>query len=120
MNKNLELFLIGSSPFLILPFYIVVYFINEKKYSYFNYTLICPIYFGISNVISYNFFKFFNIKNRFLLTSIISFFSSLLFVKIFDMYEFDNNKWNKYYILLLFGHLIAWNIIIYNLEKILL
>ena len=119
MSQILKLFVIGSSIPVCFLFYLAVNFIKNKNYNYFEYSIICPIFFGITNVISYYLSKYllFNNRTRFILTSLITFSFSLSYVKFNKSYNFSNKEWNIYYIILFLGHFFVWNIIIYNLEK---
>ena len=51
--KYLKEFILGSSYLVFLPFYYTVYNSQSKKtYSYYQYTLAAPVWFGLWNIIS--------------------------------------------------------------------
>jgi hypothetical protein len=116
----LKEFIIGSSYFVFLPFfYIVKYSTKEKNYSYYQYTLVAPVWFGIWNVISLIIAEYFGLSKRlrFLLISIISYLSILLIVSYFQTYKLSPVEWRKYYLSQLVRYLLIWNIVIFCLDK---
>ena len=50
--KYLRDFIIGSSILVLFPFYYGTYYNTYRKYSYYNYTLAAPLWFGLWNIIS--------------------------------------------------------------------
>ena len=72
--KYLRDFIILSSILIILPFYYSTYNSSQKTYSYYNYTLLAPLWFGLFNVISLIIAEQFNLSKRlrFFTISIIS------------------------------------------------
>ena len=118
--KYLLHFLIGSSWFVTLQFFTAVNRLRSKKnYSYFDYTIVSPIYLGFWNIISAIIAKKFNLslRKRFLIITPMTYIASILISKKFKSYNFTNEEWGKYYIILFMKHFIMWNIIIYYLEK---
>lgn len=118
--KYLKQFVIGSSYLVFLPFFNAVQNSRpEKTYSYYNYTLVAPIWFGIWNIISLIIAEYLSLslKLRFLLISIISSFSIMTIAKYLNSYNFTNAQWKKYYLHIFIKYLIVWNFIIYSLEK---
>ena len=115
----LKQFVIGSCCLVFLPFYIGYYRLKKDDYSYYKYTIITPLWFGLLNVISLIIANklSLNVRLRFLLISLISFLLSLTYVVKNDIYDFNKNEWYYYYVMLLFAYLFIWNIVIYNLEK---
>ena len=116
--KYLKDFIIGSSILVVLPFYYMVYNYQPKKtYSYYNYTFIAPLWFGIWNLISLLMAKYFGLSNRlrYFIISIIS----LLFIFIIARFYYNKTKeeWKFYYLQQFIKYMIIWNIIIYNLNK---
>jgi hypothetical protein len=119
-NNLLKLFIIGFLFSVVFFFLIAVNFIKKKNYDYFNYSISCPIFFGITNILSYYIFNYLNItmRLRFIITSIITYFISLSFVIYSNSYNFNEKEWRYYMIILFMGHFITWNIIIYNIEML--
>lgn len=118
--KYLKQFIIGSSYLVFLPFYYAVYNLRpEKTYSYYNYTLVSPLWFGIWNVISLIIAEYLSLslRLRFILVSILSSFSIMTIAKYFKSYNFTKAEWNRYYIHIFIKYLIVWNFVIYLLEK---
>ena len=118
--KILRHFIIGSSFPIVSTFYYSVYYQQPKKnYSYFNYSLIAPIYFGLYNVIlniignKYGW----SLKKRYLIFTFISWLTTILYATNYKSYNFNSNQWKKYYLYLLIKYLILWNIIVINIEK---
>ena len=116
--KYLKDFIIGSSILVVLPFYYMVYNYQPKKtYSYYNYTFIAPLWFGIWNIISLLMAKYFKLSNRlrYFIISIIS----LLFIFIIARFYYNKTKeeWKFYYLQQFIKYMIIWNIVIYNLNK---
>ncbi len=112
--NNLKHFIIGSSLPVIALHYILVYYNKKKKYSYFSYTILAPLYLGLVNVISHNVFKKMNIQNL-LLLSLIS--ANFVFAISYftDKYDFNENEWLIYYFRLNILHFYLYNII-YGIE----
>tara|TARA_B100001123_G_C15216283_1_gene989357 strand:- start:368 stop:799 length:432 start_codon:yes stop_codon:yes gene_type:complete len=140
--KYLKQFVVGSCAFVFLPFYYGVYNIIQKNpdyykkksetpapswwiskdnyYSYYQYTLTTPIFFGLGNILSLVIAEQLGLsmRNRFVLMTILSTTSTTIHVYRYDTYNFKTIKeYVKYYIGLFIGHFITWNVIIYNLEK---
>jgi len=113
-------FIIGSSFPIISTFYYSVYNKQPKKnYSYYNYSMIAPIYIGLFNVILNiigNKYEW-SLRKRYLIFSIISWLSTITISTNLKSYNFTKNEWYKYYLYLLFKYIIIWNIFIINLEK---
>lgn len=121
--KYLKSFLIGSSYFVTLPFFYTVQMNQPKKnYSYFFYTLIAPIWFGLWNMVSlwmgekYHF----TLKMRIFIISIISSLSIMIFATNYNSYDFIYKEWIRYYIYIFIKYMLSWNIIIYNLENMMM
>tara|TARA_B100001964_G_C14028423_1_gene507126 strand:- start:262 stop:624 length:363 start_codon:yes stop_codon:yes gene_type:complete len=117
--KYLKQFFIGSSYLVTLPFFYAAGKIEDKAYSYHEYTLIAPIWLGLWNVISLIIAKYFGLtlRERCLMFTLITYSLSLIIVKYMNGYKYTQKEWNKYYIRLFIKHFIMWNIVIYNLEK---
>jgi len=118
--KYLKQFVIGSSAFVFLPFlYTVAFNTPKKNYSYENYSLLAPIWFGLWNVISLIIAEHFGLtmKMRFLIISILSCLSIISIVNILKSYNYSNEELINYYIRIFIRYMITWNIVIYYLEK---
>ncbi len=118
--KYLKQFVIGSSYLVFIPyFYSVMKSQSKKNYTYFNYTLVAPIWLGVWNVISLIIAEKFNLsmRMRFLVVSLISSLSIMLLATYLKSYDFDKNEWKKYYLYIFIKYLIIWNIIVYNIER---
>ena len=118
--KYLKQFVIGSSYIVFAPFFYAVEKSQPKKtYSYYDYTLIAPVWFGIWNIISLLLAEYFNLtmQQRYILVSIISSLSVMVIATYLKSYNFTNEEWKKYYLYIFIKYMLVWNIIIYNIEK---
>ena len=116
--KYLKEFVIGSSVLVVIPFYYMVYYYQpNKQYSYYNYSLIAPLWFGIWNIISLIIAEKFNLSNklRFFVISIMSLLSVFIIAKFY--YKKTKEQWIFYYLQQFIKYMIVWNIVIYNLNK---
>lgn len=122
-DKNwnwIKSFVIGSSLPVFLYYFIRVYYLEHKTYSYFSYTLINPIYFGCMNVLA----KYLIHKTRqspekiYLLTSVVSPIIVFIVANIFESYDWNNKNKYEYFLTLLVTHIITYNLVIQNLERI--
>jgi hypothetical protein len=116
--KYLKQFLCGANILTLLPFYLAVYYSKDKKYSYFDYSLISPFWFGLWNVLSFIVAQKFNLTNnqRFIGISILT---SLIVMSIstyFKTYDNTKKEWIIYYIGIFIKYLLIWNLIIRKLE----
>ena len=118
--KYLIQFLAGSSSIVVIPFYYGFNKLKSENYSFFNYSILAPLWFGIWNVLSLIFAEHLNlsIKQRFLFVSLITCFIIVSYNKYNKTYDFTKNQWLKYYMLMFFAYLFTWNIVIYNIEKV--
>ena len=115
----LKQFVIGSSYIVFAPFFYAVQNNKFKTYEYYTYTLIAPVWFGLWNIISLilsNILKL-NLKERFLLISILSSISIMLIATYGNAYKYTKEEWIKYYLHIFIKYMIVWNLIIYNIEK---
>lgn len=121
--KYLKQFVIGSSYLVFVPF---LYLLNKYEKSGFlnyglnNYGLLAPLWWGMWNIISLILAEIFNLslKMRFLIISIISAVTILIYARTMKVYNFTNEtQWFNYYIFIIVSYLIIWNIIVYNIEK---
>lgn len=118
--KYLKQFVIGSSYIVFVHFYYAVKNNRPKKtFSYYDYTLVAPVWFGIWNIISLFLAEYFNLttRERFILISILSSFSVMKIATNLKSYNITKEEWRKYYSYIFIKYMLVWNIIIYNLEK---
>ena len=123
--KYLLEFLTGSSPIVFLPYFIFVYNkINTKdlNFNYFIYTICMPIGSGLWNVLGkylQDTFKYSNIM-RFFVISQISFFSLLITLLTFQLYNYNFSQWIVHFIGVYIFYLLTYMVTINLTEKILL
>lgn len=121
-NQYLRAFVIGSSFFVFIPYFIAVKSFDKKlvNYSYENYTLYAPIGLGLYNVLSLYIANQFNLakRNRFLLISILAptlVVFSVYFLKAYNystMQQWYNHIWKLYLL-----YFIVFNFVVYYLDK---
>ena len=118
--KYLKQFIIGSSALVVFPFYYSVKNSQPKKtYSYYVYTFLAPLWFGMWNVISKimaDIFKL-SLRMRFFIISVISALCIMTIATVFKSYKFTPTEWLQYYVYILCKYLLVWNIVIFALEK---
>ncbi len=118
--KYLKQFVVGSSAIVFFPFYYAVHNNRpQKNYTYYKYTFLAPIWFGVWNIISLILADYFSLslRMRFLLVSILSSLSIMTISTYFKTYNFTDAEWKKYYIHIFLKYLFVWNIIIFYVEK---
>ena len=119
--KYLKEFVIGSSGFVTIPWFISVNYSQRKTYSYYDFTMYSPIRLGLWNVGSLILQEYLGLSTqmRFILITILHWLATIISVKYYKLYTFVNDEieMNKYYIKLFIAYFIHWNIVIYNLEK---
>ena len=118
--KYLREFVIGSSWLVVVQsLYMAAYRRPNKNWTYKNYSMIAPLWFGLWNVISLVITEYFGltIRMRFFIVSIISYIAILTIEKGFKTYNFTKEEWNEYYVYMLIKYLLTWNIIVYYIEK---
>jgi len=121
-NQYLRAFVIGSSFFVFIPYFIAVKSFDKKllNYSYENYTLFAPIGLGLYNVFSLYIANKFNLtkRNRFLFISILAptlVVFSVYFLKAYNyntMQQWCNPIWKLYLL-----YFIVFNFVVYYLDK---
>ena len=123
-KELLQRFIIGSSlPSVILCLMIVNYSLKSKKgskYTYYTYSIVCPLFFGIMNIISYYIGKKYNmsLKQRILFISMITPLLVISYVFITNTYNLQHMvDYIKYMFISFMLHFIVWNLFIYNIEK---
>ena len=108
--KYLKQFVIGSSALVVFPFYYAVQNNQPKKtYTYYRYTFLAPIWFGLWNIISLILADYFNLslRMRFFLISILSSLSIMSIATYFKSYNFTDAEWKKYYAYIFLKYLIV-------------
>lgn len=115
--EYLKPFVVASSWLATFPFFYTTGKI-DKNYSYYQYTLIAPVWLGFWNVISMIIAKYFGftLRARFLLLTLITYSLSILIVKKTNAYNYTQREWHYYYLRLFIKHFILWNVIVYYLE----
>jgi hypothetical protein len=122
MNTNyFRAFIIASSIMVVLPHFLAVAQIDETKmnYTYEQYTIIAPIYYGLMNMLSLYLALTLNLslRQRFLLIGTLS---PLLVISISyfsGAYKYDTNEWLNYGVNLFIKHFLIWNIVVFFLDK---
>ena len=101
-TKNMDKLLYGQNP-------------------YYVYTLTAPIYFGIVSICAVIISHKLNINFRYgyLIMSLISPLLVSLFIKINDVYTFDEKRWKMQYLYLYAYHMVNYNLIIANVYYLL-
>lgn len=91
------------------------------KNPYFVYTLTAPIYFGMVSICAVLISHKLNINFRYgyLIMSLISPLLVSLFIKINDVYTFDEKRWKMQYLYLYLYHMVNYNLIIANVYYLL-
>ena len=117
--KYLREFIIGSSLPVSIIFLYGFYNLKRKNYSYFNYSLLSPLWFGLWNVISLIIADKFKLSKRyrFLLISLLTYCIIITYITYNNVYDFTKIQWYLYYIGMLFAYLFIWNVVIFNLDK---
>jgi hypothetical protein len=121
-NQYLRAFVIGSSFFVFIPYFIAVKSFDKKlvNYTYENYTLYAPIGLGLYNVLSLYIANKFNLtkRNRFFLISILAptlVALTVYFLKAYNYTTLDqwfNHIWKLYLL-----YFVVFNLIVYYLDK---
>ena len=117
----LKQFITGSSLVIFLPFFLGVQVLKKnKKFSYYTYTIVAPLALGIWNVISFIIATYLGIsmRMRFLVLTFVSYSVTVFLVRYTNAYNFTEQEWLQYYIMLFVLYFITWNIIAYNVEKL--
>ena len=124
--KYLKAFVIGSCAFLSLPNYYTIYnnpatFHHiDRELKYYNMTIETPIRIGLWNVASLFISELFGLPSivRFTGTAILHWILTIVYVKYNNLYSYSEQGWYGYYFRLLLYYIIMWNVIIYNLERL--
>ena len=117
-------FVIGSSSPVFLVFLWAVQKYEKKhkiRFSYYNYSLLAPLYLGGMTVLSkliQIIFKI-NLRLSLFITSIISIITIIIIITSMNLYRFhSNSEWISQYFKMGITHLITYNIVIYSLFKL--
>lgn len=126
-SKILRSFVIGSSPFVFIPFYIGGNFLNtlrDKRANKINlktYAITTSLYFGLVNSLFSHLsdlYKWTPTKKA-LCASIFSSLFVCLFVTYYKPYDFkDTGEWLIQYLLIFVSHFATFFIIIKNMESV--
>ena len=124
--KYLKAFVIGSCAFISLPNYYTIYnnpatfHHNDRELKYYNMTIETPIRIGLWNVVSLFISEIFGLSSlvRFTGIAILHWILTIIYVKYYNLYSYSKQGWYGYYCRLLLYYIIMWNIIIYNLERL--
>jgi hypothetical protein len=122
MNTNyLRAFVIASSILVVLPHFLAVAQIDKIKmnYTYEQYSIIAPIYYGLMNMLSLYLALSFDlsIRQRFILIGTLSPLLVISFSFFSGAYAYNTNEWFKYGIKLFIKHFLIWNVVIFLLDK---
>jgi len=117
----LRAFIIGSSIFVIFPFYYIVSNFDPKKsnINYNNYIYYAPIGLGLANVLSLFLEKTFKLtkRQRFLAISLIAPTIVTILITTLQIYNYTTTEWFKHIINLYILYIFMFNIPIYLLDK---
>lgn len=121
-NQYLRAFVIGSSFFVFIPYFLGVRYLSEQKlsnYSYENYTLYAPIGLGLYNVISLYIANKFNLtkRNSLFLLSILA--PTLVAIGVYTRksYNYTANQWFAHIWMLYLLYFLVFNFVFYYLDK---
>jgi len=118
--KYFKQFIAGSSILVAAPFYYGFHTLKRAEYSYFHYTFLVPIWWGLWNVMSLVVAEAFSLSTRmrFLLVSLITYALAVTYTTYNNVYDFSLYQWYGYYFLMLTTYLIMWNVVVYFIEKL--
>jgi hypothetical protein len=121
-NQYLRAFVIGSSFFVFIPYFIAVKSFDKKlvNYSYENYTLYAPIGLGLYNVLSLYIANKLNLtkRNRFFLISLLAPTLVVLTVYFLKAYNYTTiQQWFNHIWKLYLLYFIVFNFVVYYLDK---
>ena len=120
-NEYLRAFVIGSSFFVFIPFFICVSNFKKDKfnYDYKSYTFLAPFALGLMNVFSLLLANQFDLskRTRFLLISILAPTLVMIVIIIFKIYNYTIREWIKHIVTLYIFYFFIWNLIVYNVDK---
>jgi hypothetical protein len=121
-NQYLRAFVIGSSFFVFIPYFLAVKYLSDQKFtnfSYENYTLYAPIALGLYNVFSLYIVNKMKISKKYslLLISIIA--PTVVAIGIYTRkaYNYTSIQWFNHIWKLYLVYFIVFNFILYYLDK---
>jgi hypothetical protein len=121
-NQYLRAFVIGSSVFVFISYFIAVRYLSEQKlinYSYENYTLYAPIGLGLYNILSLYIANKFNLtkRNRFLFISLLA--PTLVAIGVYTRkaYNYTSIQWFNHIWKLYLLYFVVFNFVVYYLDK---
>lgn len=122
MSDYTSSFIIGSSYPVFILYFLIVYNVGYiTNFSYERYTLVAPIFLGLLNVFGLFLAKQYNLSPiyRYLLTSLIGFSLVSTLAYYNGAYQFVNMvDWLTYFIILFMLYMIVFNLIVYNMDKL--
>jgi len=122
-NQYLRAFVIGSSFFVFIPYFLAVRMLSEQKlinYSYENYTLYAPIALGLYNVFSLYIANKMKISKRYSLFILSIIAPTVVAIGIYTRkaYNYTSiNQWFNHIWKLYLVYFIVFNFILYYLDK---
>jgi len=121
-NQYLRAFVIGSSFFVFIPYFLAVKYLSDNKftnYSYENYTLYAPIGLGLYNIFALYIASKFNLtkRNTYFIISIIA--PTLVAIGVYTCkaYNYTINQWFNHIWKLYLIYFIVFNFVLYYLDK---
>ena len=119
MTTYLKSFVVASSWAATFPFFYTVGKLKQKNYSYYQYSLIAPLWLGAWNVVSLIAANYFGLSThlRFFLLTLLTYSLSIIIVRTTKAYHYNSQQWRDYYLRLFLKHFLLWNVIVFYLEK---
>ena len=120
-NEYLRAFVIGSSFFVIFPFFYSVSHFDPKKtnFGYIPYTYFAPIGLGFLNLISLIIAHLFNLtrEQRYFIISLLAPTFVLSLITILKAYNYTRREWYSHIIGLYSMYFFVCNFVLYILDK---
>lgn len=122
-NQYLRAFVIGSSFFVFIPYFLIVSSLDKKNinFSYKYYTFVAPVALGFFNILSLYLANIFNLtkRSRFLLIGLIAPTLVASIVYILKVYNNLNTyrSWFNYLIKLYLLYFVVFSIDVYLLDR---
>lgn len=122
-NQYLRAFVIGSSFFVFIPYFLIVSSLDKKNinFSYKYYTFVAPVALGFFNILSLYLANIFNLtkRSRFLLIGLIA--PTLVATTVYILKVYNNlntyRSWFNYLIKLYLLYFFVFSIDVYLLDK---
>jgi len=108
MDIYIKKFISATTPFTLVPLFLLANNTPNRKYNIMSYMLTAPFYLGLLNVVVYYLFRKSNLVHHYLITYIISLIMSFIIVSTFDSYDYNKKQWINYYLKMIIGHFIFW------------